>query len=207
MINKRIIICHPNPTWRQLLSDILIRGGYQVVDTGQTAAELLRMVETHQPDLLLTSNQLPDSTDCICHLFPQITADSLIQPLIITDQPHPAEFCQAVRNGAQGYAKNETEPILSAVTAVATQLHRFDPKTLTCAIEHAPQTITIDLEQFTTAEQRIMQLLAEGHSNKKIGKECNLSVNTVKTHLRHIYRKLGVNDRTQAALRLAKNGR
>jgi DNA-binding NarL/FixJ family response regulator len=64
----------------------------------------------------------------------------------------------------------------------------------------------ITVEPLTERELEVLQLIVDGHSNKAIARKLYITVNTVKTHIRNIFRKLSVNDRTQAAIQALRSG-
>jgi DNA-binding NarL/FixJ family response regulator len=64
----------------------------------------------------------------------------------------------------------------------------------------------ITVEPLTERELEVLQLLVDGHNNKAIARKLYITVNTVKTHIRNIFRKLSVNDRTQAAIKALRSG-
>jgi DNA-binding NarL/FixJ family response regulator len=135
--------------------------------------------------------------------------------IMLTSHANPGYLARAVAHGAAGFLSKEVDPdrIPAAVRAAASGDHLLDPALLRAALASAAvespviaDSETLPPDLLTDAETRILRLLAEGLDNDGIAAAFSLSVNTVKTHIRHIFEKLNVSDRTQAALWAVRHG-
>jgi DNA-binding NarL/FixJ family response regulator len=109
---------------------------------------------------------------------------------------------EAVRAGARGYVlkTRDAEHLIQAVRLVAAGNMVIDPELVVALAEELSTAQERDrtAETLTERELEVLQLLSFGYSNKQIGERLFISPDTVKTHLEHIYQKLGANDRTAA---------
>ena len=163
------------------------------------------------PDLILMDVRLPGmdglaATAAIKQEFPAISV------IIITMYENPDYLLQAIRAGAAGYLlKNATaREVLTAVRQVlrgAFPLRRGVAARLLQSLTreregHAP----LSEGPLTLREQAVLRLVAQGQTNRAIARTLNVSVGTVKLHVSQIIAKLGVSDRTQAAVRAVELG-
>jgi DNA-binding NarL/FixJ family response regulator len=74
------------------------------------------------------------------------------------------------------------------------------------ALGEGPAPGTADAQRLTKREREVLELITAGHSNKRIALELDVSEKTIKTHVGHLLAKLGVSDRTQAALLAVRDG-
>jgi DNA-binding NarL/FixJ family response regulator len=127
--------------------------------------------------------------------------------LVLTSFAAEDQVIDAVRAGAAGYLLKDVEPadIAEAIGAV----HRGDAFLHPEAAAHVIAAVHHDgqapgVEQLTARERDVLALIGEGRSNREIAQELTVTEKTVKTHVSNILRKLGVRDRTQAALIAAR---
>ena len=135
--------------------------------------------------------------------------------IVLVDGEAPDEVLEPVRAGAVGVLLRDASAttLLQAIRDVAAGGAALDPRLARNLFQHllfaprspalATQGHELDpavLRMLSRREQEVLQALARGCRNKEIGAELGVSVGTVKTHLRHIYRKLNVTDRTAAVL-------
>ncbi|HJV05162.1 MAG TPA: response regulator transcription factor, partial [Actinomycetota bacterium] len=108
----------------------------------------------------------------------------------------------AVRAGARGYVlkARDADHLVRSVRLVADGHLVIDPDLVSVLAEELSETPSRDrpAETLTDRELEILQLLAFGYTNKDIGERLYISPDTVKTHLEHVYQKLGASDRTAA---------
>ena len=118
--------------------------------------------------------------------------------VVVSDGVNSAEFTHAILHGASAYLPT-TDPlaIVNAATALRNGITLFDTMTLR---ETVAPTFTTQQCNLTPAEERILHLISQGLSNAQMVEYLGISLNTVKTHVRHVLSKLGVKDRTQAAI-------
>ena len=182
-----------------------------VVAEAEDAGEARALCRRVFPDLILMDVRMPgmDGLAATAAIKQELPAISVI---IITMYENPDYLLQAVRAGAAGYLlKNATAR--EVLTAVRQVLHGEFPLRPSVAA-HLLQSLTRERERqatlseghLTPREQAVLQLVAQGQTNRAIARTLNVSVGTVKLHVSHIIAKLGVSDRTQAAVRAVELG-
>jgi len=117
----------------------------------------------------------------------------------------------AIQAGAAGYLLKNVEPaeLARAVRAADRGEAIIDPSAaarLVNAIADNVRAVAVQPEQLTRREREVLELITAGRSNKRIAFELGISEKTVKTHVGHVMAKLGVSDRTQAALLAVREG-
>jgi DNA-binding NarL/FixJ family response regulator len=140
--------------------------------------------------------------------------------IMLTSHTHPAYLSRAVALGAAGFLSKEIDPqkIPTSVRAAAEGHHLLDRELLQRTLASAaapldrrgaavePASLSIPADLLSEAELRVLQLIGQGLDNATIAQSLHLSPNTIKTHVRHIFEKLHVSDRTQAALWAVRHG-
>jgi DNA-binding NarL/FixJ family response regulator len=201
----RVLIVDDHPVVRQglrtfldLQEDITVVGEAADGRSGVAAAEELR------PDVVLLDLRMPGS-DGLEALRGLRERANPARVLVITSFTEPAAVLPAVRAGASGYVYKDIDPpalaaAIRSVHAGHVLLHPDVVRAL-AAGEAAPAG-----SQLTAREREVLAELARGRSNREIARGLSLSEKTVKTHVSAILTKLGVQDRTQAALRAVRSG-
>ena len=125
--------------------------------------------------------------------------------LVLTTYDSDAEILRAIEAGATGYLLKDTprEDLFRAIRAAATGETVLAPAITARLITRMRSPAE---ENLSAREVEVLQLIAKGKSNKEAGKALHISTATVKTHLIHIYNKLGVNDRTSAVTTALEKG-
>ena len=199
-----VAVVEDSPTVRRNLSRWLDRTpGFQCVCTCANGAEALRVIPERRPRVVLMDIQMPEMSgvECTVKLKQLLPAAQII---VLTVYEDTETIFRALRAGACGYLlkRSSHEEILSAIRDI---LHGGAPMTsaiarrLVTAFQEpvepaAPETA------LSTREHEILNLLAEGLSNKEIGAKLSLSPFTVKNHLARVFEKLHVRCRTEAVL-------
>ena len=170
-----------------------------VVGEAGTGRETLRVVPDRTPDVVLLDLQLPDMPG----LEVLAALQGLPSPpavLVLTVHDDDDLVVGAARSGARGYMLKHTshEELAAAIRCVAAGGHYFGPDVVGALI-HGDRRAQ-DQALLTDRERDVLRLLAAGLANREIGERLFLSSDTVKTHLGNIYRKLGVEGRTQAVV-------
>jgi DNA-binding NarL/FixJ family response regulator len=122
--------------------------------------------------------------------------------LVLTTYPGDARVVRAMRAGAAGYLLKNCirKELLDAIRLVHAGRRALSPDIAFELAEHA-----LD-EPLTERELTVLHLVADGHPNKQIASQLSLSTDTIKAHLKNIFAKLGVNDRTEAVTVAARRG-
>ena len=180
---------------------------------GQQAVELCRHL---QPDLVLMDVSMPrmdgfEATRQIKRELPRTIV------LILTASDYPDDLSEALEAGAAGYILKTapTTQSLDAIRKVLAGESPFDQEVSTRLLmqlrkqaprNERPQKVESSRGTLTPREIEVLGLIARGYTNQKIAHALGISVSTVKKHLRGVVSKLGVSDRTQAAVRAVELG-
>jgi DNA-binding NarL/FixJ family response regulator len=200
----KVAVVEDSPTVRRNLNRWLDRTpGFKCVCTCANGVEALRVIPGWQPQVVLMDIQMPEMSgvECTARLTQLLPA---VQIIVLTVYEDTETIFKALRAGACGYLlkRSSLQEILNAIHEI---LQGGAP--LTSAI--ARKLVTAFQEPVQPAdpsaalsprEREILDLLAQGLANKEIGAKLNLSPFTVKNHLAHIFEKLHVRSRTEAAL-------
>lgn len=173
---------------------------------GQTAVEVAL---AEHPDVVLMDLRMPD-LDGDAATAEILAVEPGVRVLILTTYESDDQILAAIEAGATGYllkAAPESE-ILAGVRATARGETALAPSAAAALVRRAtgasvaaPAGPTL-----TPRELEVLRLVAQGNSNPAIGRTLFLSEATVKTHLGHVFEKLGVNDRTRAVTRAMELG-
>ncbi|GAB7520559.1 response regulator [Rhodococcus sp. no. 34] len=176
----------------------------EVVGEAGTAEEAIAFCATTPVDLVLMDLRFGpgktgvDATRAVCALpnSPHV--------LVVTNYDTDADILSAVEAGASGYLLKDTPPVelLSAVRAAASGDSVLSPAIASKLMTRVRKPET----SLSPREIEVLKLVAAGRSNREIGKELFLSETTVKSHLVHIFGKLGVKSRTSAVARARELG-
>lgn len=207
MRNLKIMLVDDHPEVRAGLRVVLTeQGGLQVLAEAEDGAAALAQLERlgtlgQRVDVVLMDLQM-DGMDGVV-ATKRIRARGGPPVLILTTYDSDADIRAALDAGAAGYLLKDAPlgDVLAAVEAAAKGEHVLSTQV---AARNAPQTHT-NRTDLSPRERELLQLLARGNSNKEIAAELFISQSTVKTHLIHIYDKLGVDNRTAAIDRARGN--
>jgi DNA-binding NarL/FixJ family response regulator len=169
-----------------------------------TVEEALRVIPKHKPEIVLMDIQLPDASgiECTAQLKQLLPA---VQIIMVTVYEDTERIFRALRAGACGYLLKRCTPedLLSAIREVrqggAPMSREIARKVIASFRE--PLTAAEQVEDLSPREREILELLADGFPNKVIADRLGLTDGTVRWHLRHVYHKLHVRSRTEAALK------
>lgn len=176
-------------------------GGLEVLGEGATGAEIVRVVRETKPDIAVLDIRMPvmDGIEA-CRIITSDDGDTRVVMLTAYDDRH--FVVEAVRAGARGYVlkTREAERLIQTVRLVADGNMVIDPELVVALAEELSSAKERDrnAETLTERELEVLQHLSFGYSNREIGRRLFISADTVKTHLEHIYQKLGATDRTAA---------
>jgi DNA-binding NarL/FixJ family response regulator len=176
----------------------------QCVCTCDSAEDALKLIPKHQPDIVLMDIQLPNQSgiECTAQLKQLLPG---LQIIMVTVYEDTERIFKALRAGACGYLLKRCTPdeLLGAIREVrqggAPMSREIARKVITSFQE--PVTAAAEMEELSPREHEILELLASGFPNKQIADRLGLTDGTVRWHLRHVYEKLHVRSRTEAALK------
>ncbi|MGM0409872.1 MAG: response regulator [Bacillota bacterium] len=177
----------------------------EVIGEANDGLETVRMVRNSFPDLVLLDLNMPrmngiDTIKKIKEIAPEIKV------LILTIHDEEEYVYEVTQAGAEGYIQKDIEPeeLRKAISKVI-KGERVFPSGVEKRVKERDDS-QVKLDELSNREQEVLELLAQGMSNKDIAEELYISEKTVKNHVSSILRKLSVNDRTQAVIVALKNG-
>jgi DNA-binding NarL/FixJ family response regulator len=175
-----------------------------VVGEAATAEQALAQVPALAPDIVVMDLMLPGMSglDAVRRLGADHPG---VRVVVLTSYAGQEWVLPAVRAGVAGYLLKDVGPVeladaLRAVHAGGAQLHPTVAATVMQSVAAAER------DPLTPRENEVLRLIARGLSNRLIARELALSEKTVKTHVSAVLAKLGVADRTQAALHAVRSG-
>jgi two-component system, NarL family, response regulator len=167
----------------------------------ETAVEGFQAFQQLHPDVTILGLRLPDSC-AIDDLDNYFIENPKAKIIVLAEHAGDAEITRALKKGAAGYICKDVKPD-ELVTAI---------RTVNAGRKYIPDDIArvlsenIGQEELTPTEQTVLRMIVGGMSNKEIGLALDISENTVKTHVKNIFDKIGVSDRTSAATTAIKRG-
>jgi DNA-binding NarL/FixJ family response regulator len=169
-----------------------------------TAEDALKQIPKHQPEIVLMDVQLPNMSgiECTAQLKQLLPGLHIIMVTVYEDTER---IFKALRAGACGYLLKRCTPeeLLAAVREVrqgGAPMSREIARKVIFSFQE-PLAIAAEVEELSPREREILELLAAGFPNKQIADRLGLTDGTVRWHLRHVYNKLHVRSRTEAALK------
>lgn len=174
---------------------------FEIVGEAENGAEGFELFKRLNPDITILSLRLPDSC-AIDALEDYFAASSRAKIIVLADSAGDAEISKALKRGASSYiCKDVSEnELVKAIRSVYAGKKYIQPEVAAILSENLGQ------EELTPTETRILQQIVAGRANKEIAYDFNVSENTVKTHIKNVFDKLGVSDRTSAATLAIRRG-
>jgi NarL family two-component system response regulator LiaR len=183
--------------------------GFRVVGEAADGEEAIAQAERLRPEVVLMDLQMPrlDGAGAMRELRRRLPACRVI---VLTSFADEERLLPAIRAGAAGYLLKNVEPreLARAIRAAHAGGALIDPGVaarlvaVIAAEGEAEAEATSGAGSLTPREREVLALIGRGLSNKRIALELGISERTVKAHVGHVLAKLGVSDRTQAALRV-----
>jgi len=198
----RILLVDDHAVVREGLASLLQRqGDLLVVAEAADGASAIHLYRQHRPDLVVLDLRLPDMdgvqvTAAIRAEFPQARL------LVLSSFDGDEDIYRALKAGARAYVLKDStrEELLAAVRTVAA-----GQRSLSAAVaERLAERVTGS--ELTARELAVLRQIVSGRSNKQIASALSISEGTVKTHVKSILAKLGVEDRTEAAVLALRRG-
>ena len=190
---------------RELLES---EGDITVVGEAGLAEEAMRRIPAVRPHVAILDGRLPDGTGIdVCREIrsrnPEIAA------LILTSYDDDDALFSAIMAGAAGYLLKQVRgnDLVDTVRRVAAGQSALDPQVTAQVLERVRNGPASDpeLEQLTSQEQKILELIGEGLTNRQIAERMFLAEKTVKNYVSSLLGKLGLTSRTQAAIFATKH--
>ncbi|MGR9048790.1 response regulator [Halobacillus faecis] len=220
-MTTRIVLIDDHKLFREGVKRILdFESSFEVVAEGDDGDTAVNLIEEHMPDVVLMDINMPsmngvEATAEITKRYPEMKV------IILSIHDDENYVTHALKTGAQGYLLKEmdSDALIDAIKVVGAGGSYLHPKvTHNLVAEYrrladskggsAYRTIEYrkPLHLLTRRECEVLQLLADGNSNRGVAEALYISEKTVKNHVSNILQKMNVNDRTQAVVTAIKNG-
>jgi two-component system nitrate/nitrite response regulator NarL len=206
----RIVVVDDHTLFRRGIISLLAHEvGFAIVGEAADGFEGIRTVLAQRPDVVLLDLNMPgiSGLDALSAILKDAPGTQVV---MLTVSEDAEDLVTALRNGAQGYLlKNiDGEFLVRSIRRAAQGESVISPemagKLMRQVRTGAPSALPADV--LSPREREILQRLAKGGSNKEIARDLELAESTVKIHVQHILRKLGLTSRVQAAVWAIENG-
>ena len=208
----KVIIIDDHTLFREGLQRLLVRHEIDVIAPVSNGDDGLKSIKDLEPDIILLDLRMPEMSGI--DVLKSIREIKKSLPVVmLTTSDNEKDLIEALRNGASGYLLKDMEPddlvvalkdVLKGETIVAPNLVQILAKF------HQGDDSEINISNLigtlTPRENEILELLAEGQSNKLIAKNLGISDGTVKLHVKSILRKLEIHSRVEAAVIAVEHG-
>lgn len=216
MKRLRILLVDDQALFREALRTLLaLQPDFEIVAEAENGERALALAKAHRPDVVLMDLRMPvlggvEATRRLLQAHPSARV------VVLTTFDEDEEVFEALRAGALGYLLKacSADRLCESVRAAAKGTSVFEPSVAARMMAGLSRKGPADARKVAQSlpdplserELAVLQRLAEGRSNKEIGSELGITEGTVKNHMTNVLGKLGVLDRTQAALRARELG-
>ena len=202
----RVVIADDHAVVRTGLAQLVETfGGVELVGAAANGEEAVALADERRPDVVLMDLEMPvldgiGATRRIRSARPEVAI------VVLTSFSDRDRILEALDAGAAGYLLKDAEPeeLAKAIHAVARGEAPLDPKAARALLGARLESAPADL--LSEREREVLVMVAEGLPNKLIAQRLQISEKTVKAHLTSVFRRIGVTDRTQAALWAVRHG-
>jgi DNA-binding NarL/FixJ family response regulator len=197
----RVLIVDDHAVVRSGLESLLETAeGIDVVGAVADGSEAIEFVADAAPDVVLMDLSMPgvdgvEATATITQAHPDVAV------VVLTSFSEPSRITAALEAGAIGYQLKDAAPddLIAAVRAAAAGGAPLDPRAARVLLDRRPPAAQA-MAALSSREQEVLRLVVAGLANKQIARRLGIAERTVKAHLTNIFGRIGVTDRTQAAL-------
>jgi DNA-binding NarL/FixJ family response regulator len=216
MKKLRLMLVDDQSLFREALRTLLaLQPDFEIIAEAENGERAVALAATHQPDVILMDLRMPvlggvEATRRIVAVRPAARI------VVLTTFEEDEEVFAAMRAGAIGYLLKacSAEKLCGSVRAASQGMSVLEPsvaaRIMSAAVRggvtETKRPATVLRDPLSDREVGVLRLLAEGCSNKEIGARLNIAEGTVKNHMTNVLGKLGVMDRTQAALKARELG-
>jgi DNA-binding NarL/FixJ family response regulator len=204
----RVVVADDHAVVRRGLTGLIeSTDDLEVVGVAKDGSEAVDLVREHRPDVAVMDLQMPvlDGVEATRAIVGEATGTEV---LVLTSFSDFARIDAAIEAGAVGYLLKDAEPdaLLDGIRAVARGGSPLDPRAARRLLSRrstaaaAPEPGDVDVAALSPREAEVLRLVVEGLLNKQIAQRLGITERTVKAHLTSAYQRIGVADRTQAAL-------
>ena len=202
----RVVLADGDPLARRTIRDALQRDGITVVAEAANGHEVIELVSFYRPDAVVMDEGLPeiDGIKATRTIHERSPATCVV---LIASSPDDEHGLRALRSGAAGYLSKEIDPemlprVLRGALEGEAAISRRLAMSLIASYRRAPRGgsgFRPVRSALTDREWEVLDLLCTGAGTEEIARTLVLSTETVRSHLKNLYRKLGVRSRQQAA--------
>ncbi|WIM04683.1 MAG: two-component system response regulator NarL [Candidatus Nitricoxidivorans perseverans] len=202
---QRLLIIDDHPLFRRGVHQLITpEPEFDIVGEASSGHEGIDLARRLTPDMILLDLNMKDMNGI--EALKAIKAnDGDVRVVMLTVSDEAADLIAALQSGADGYLLKEMEPehlLLKLKEAAAGQMPLSERLTILLAhsLRNGARPKDPDQAGLTDQERRIIELIADGRSNKLIARELNIAEGTVKVHVKHLLRKLNLRSRVEAAV-------
>ncbi len=172
----------------------------ELVGTAASGRLAVELVADLSPDVILMDLSMPDG-DGVEATAEIVASGSPTRVVVLTSFGEESRIVDAINAGAQGYLLKHIDPddLIEAVRSAARGDAPFDPRAGRVLLEQRKVAVP-PAGGLTDREREVLELVGQGLANKLIARRLGISERTVKAHLTSVFQRIGVTDRTQAAL-------
>lgn len=211
MSKIKVIIADDHALIREGIKKLLeLEHGIEIVAVAADGVEAIEAIDRHNPDVVLLDINMPNMNGIEC-LKEIKTNYKKVKVIMLTIHEDSEYLIKTINIGAEGYVLKDAD-VSSLVKAIRNVVagEAYIHPTLSSVLVKAYQRKEIRKEPYdevalTKREFEVICLISRGFNNKEIANELFISEKTVKNHVSNIFKKIKVNDRTQAALYAIKN--
>jgi DNA-binding NarL/FixJ family response regulator len=207
-VSVRVLIVDDHAVVREGLRAFLeLQDRMEVIGEAGDGREAIEEAERLRPDVILMDLVMPrlDGVEAMRELHEQVPAARVI---VLTSFLDDERLVPALRAGAAGYLLKNVEPqeLARAIRLADAGEAMIDPAVAARLVDALVEVRGDEGPKLTRREQEVLELIGRGLANKRIALELGIAEKTVKTHVSHVLAKLGVDDRTQAAVVAVRAG-
>ncbi len=205
----RVMLADDHPVVRQGLRAFLdLQDDIAVVGEAGDGEEALRLIAKLEPDVVLLDLEMPDKggLDVLRELA---ASGSAARVIVLTSFKGEDQVLPAIEAGAAGYLVKDVHPfdLRDAIRRIHAGEEVLAPSVAGQVMRGYREAAGAGpLDRLTSRELDVLRLIAGGRGNRQIGRELGIAEKTVKTHVSNLLAKLGVDDRTQAAVLAVQSG-
>jgi NarL family two-component system response regulator LiaR len=202
----RVLIADDHAVVREGLRTFLeLQEGIEVAGEAADGREAVEEAERLRPDVVLMDLVMPrlDGLEAMRELRTRVPQARVV---VLTSFLEDERLLPVLRAGAAGYLLKNVEPreLARSIRLAAAGEAMIDPAVAARLVDALGEERPAEQAELTPREQEVLDLIGRGYANKRIALELGIAEKTVKTHVSHVLAKLGVSDRTQAALYVAR---
>lgn len=203
----RVMLADDHELVRLALRAVLEEAGIDVVGEAAGGVDAVRMAEELRPDVLVLDMRMPDLSGVqVCRQLSQSTPD--VRIVVLSSFADDEDVFGALSAGAASYILKDVAPdaLVAAIRGVASGQTVLDTTVAQRVLDGNKPVPAPEADTLSPREREVLELMAQGLTNRQIAARLWISDPTVKTHVSHILAKLGMPDRTQAIVHAMSHG-